>query len=354
MENFRKLQNEELHRISTAQFKEAKKLPAVIVLDNIRSQNNVGSVFRTSDAFRIEKIYLCGITSTPENREVHKTALGAEEAVEWEYRKETLPVIRQLKEEGYRILSVEQAEHSTSLEDFRPEPQEKYALVFGNEVKGVQQEVIDASDGCIEIPQFGTKHSFNIAVTVGIVLWQAIQPVLAKGKNLLGILLLFLLCWQTAPAQRKASSLTPWSPSIDRQIKQYQRQQRRDSIRAHKKVWMSILGGPSYSPEASLGIGGAMLMTFRMNAHDSISQRSFIPVGFNITLNGTFVAAGAGTLFFNENRFRIYIKYGYRREPVNFFGIGADEIKQAEKFRDLYGKDSVQFHKSTVQFYPIL
>ncbi len=352
MENFRKLQNEELHRISTAQFKEAKKLPAVIVLDNIRSQNNVGSVFRTSDAFRIEKIYLCGITSTPENREVHKTALGAEEAVEWEYRKETLPVIRQLKEEGYRILSVEQAEHSTSLEDFRPEPQEKYALVFGNEVKGVQQEVIDASDGCIEIPQFGTKHSFNIAVTVGIVLWQAIQPMLAKGKNLLGILLFFLLCWQTAPAQRKASSLTPWSPSIDRQIKQYQRQQRRDSIRAHKKVWMSILGGPSYSPEASLGIGGAMLMTFRMNAHDSISQRSFIPVGFNITLNGTFVAAGAGTLFFNENRFRIYIKYGYRREPVNFFGIGADEIKQAEKFRDLYGKDSVQFHKSTVQFYP--
>ena len=202
MENFRKLRNEELHRISTAQFKEAKKLPAVIVLDNIRSQNNVGSVFRTSDAFRIEKIYLCGITSTPENREVHKTALGAEEAVEWEYRKETLPVIRQLKEEGYRILSVEQAEHSTSLEDFRPEPQEKYALVFGNEVKGVQQEVIDASDGCIEIPQFGTKHSFNIAVTVGIVLWQAIQPVLAKGKNLLGILLFFLLCWQTAPAQR--------------------------------------------------------------------------------------------------------------------------------------------------------
>ena len=148
MENFRKLQNEELHRISTEQFKQAEKLPVVIVLDNIRSQNNVGSVFRTSDAFRIEKIYLCGITSTPENREVHKTALGAEDAVDWEYQKDT--------------------------------------LVFGNEVKGVQQEVIDASDNCIEIPQFGTKHSFNIAVTVGIVLWQTMLPVLKDIKGMAG------------------------------------------------------------------------------------------------------------------------------------------------------------------------
>ncbi len=186
MENFRKLQNEELHRISTEQFKQAEKLPVVIVLDNIRSQNNVGSVFRTSDAFRIEKIYLCGITSTPENREVHKTALGAEDAVDWEYQKDTLSVIHRLKEEGYQIYSIEQAENTTSLEDFHINMQGKYALVFGNEVKGVQQEVIDASDNCIEIPQFGTKHSFNIAVTVGIVLWQTMLPVLKDIKGMAG------------------------------------------------------------------------------------------------------------------------------------------------------------------------
>ncbi len=186
MENFRKLQNEELHRINTEQFKKAEKLPVVIVLDNIRSQNNVGSVFRTSDAFRIEKIYLCGITSTPDNREVHKTALGAEDAVAWEYQKDTLSVINRLKEEGYRIFSIEQAENTTSLENFHISMQEKYALVFGNEVKGVQQEVINVSDNCIEIPQFGTKHSFNIAVTVGIVLWQTMLPVLQKMKGMAG------------------------------------------------------------------------------------------------------------------------------------------------------------------------
>lgn len=138
----------------------------------------------------------------------------------------------------------------------------------------------------------------------------------------------------------------------ERQLKQFQRQHRRDSIRAHKKMWVSILGGPSYTPEASLGIGGAMLMTFRMNQQDTISQRSFIPVGFNISINGTFVAAGAGTLFFNENKFRIYIKYGYRTEPSNFYGIGYDEIKAAENLNDLYGKDSVTFHKANVQFFP--
>lgn len=137
-----------------------------------------------------------------------------------------------------------------------------------------------------------------------------------------------------------------------RELKQLHRQQRRDSIRAHKKVWMSILGGPSYNPEASLGIGGAMLMTFRMNKYDTISQRSFIPVGFNISINGTFIAAGAGTLFFNENRFRIYIKYGYRTEPSNFYGIGYKQIKEAEKLKDLFGKDSVTFHKTNLQFYP--
>lgn len=136
------------------------------------------------------------------------------------------------------------------------------------------------------------------------------------------------------------------------QLKQFQRQRRRDSIRAHKKVWLSILGGPSYNPEASFGVGGAMLMTFRMNKYDTISQRSFIPVGFNISINGTFVAAGAGTLFFNENKFRIYIKYGYRTEPANFYGIGYEQIKQAENLKDEHGKDSVSFHKTNVQFFP--
>lgn len=175
---YRKLQNEELNRISTEEFKQAAKLPVVIILDNIRSQNNVGSVFRTSDAFRIEKIYLCGITSTPENREVHKTALGAEDAVEWEYVKETRDVVEKLKTEGYRIFSIEQAENTTSLEDLSIGLDGKYALVFGNEVKGVQQDIIDRSHACVEIPQFGTKHSFNISVTVGIVLWQIVRPLL--------------------------------------------------------------------------------------------------------------------------------------------------------------------------------
>lgn len=175
---YRKLQNEELNRISTEEFKQAAKLPVVIILDNIRSQNNVGSVFRTSDAFRIEKIYLCGITSTPENREVHKTALGAEDAVEWEYVKETHDVVEKLKAEGYRIFSIEQAENTTSLEDLSIGLDGKYALVFGNEVKGVQQDIIDRSHACVEIPQFGTKHSFNISVTVGIVLWQIVRPLL--------------------------------------------------------------------------------------------------------------------------------------------------------------------------------
>ena len=178
----RKLQNEELNRISTEEFKQAAKLPVVIILDNIRSQNNVGSVFRTSDAFRIEKIFLCGITSTPENREVHKTALGAEDAVAWEYVKETRDIVDRLKEEGYRIFSVEQAENTLSLEDLSITLDEKYALVFGNEVKGVQQDIIDRSHACVEIPQFGTKHSFNISVTVGIVLWQIVRPLIPALK----------------------------------------------------------------------------------------------------------------------------------------------------------------------------
>lgn len=179
---YRKLQNEELNRISTEEFKQAAKLPVIIILDNIRSQNNVGSVFRTSDAFRIEKIYLCGITSTPENREVHKTALGAEDAVDWEYVKETRNVVEKLKAEGYRIYAIEQAENTTSLEELNIGLDGKYALVFGNEVKGVQQDIIDRSHACIEIPQFGTKHSFNISVTVGIVLWQIVRPLLPVLK----------------------------------------------------------------------------------------------------------------------------------------------------------------------------
>lgn len=146
--------------------------------------------------------------------------------------------------------------------------------------------------------------------------------------------------------------ITITEPLTTNQQKQLLRQQRRDSIRARKKVWLSILGGPSYNPEASLGVGGAMLMTFRMNKYDSISQRSFIPVGFNISINGTFVAAGAGTLFFNENKFRIYIKYGYRTEPANFYGIGYDQIKKAEELKDRFNKDSVTFHKASIQFYP--
>lgn len=178
----RKLQNEELNRISAEEFKEAGKLPVVIILDNVRSQNNVGSVFRTSDAFRVEKIYLCGITSTPENREVHKTALGAEDAVNWEYVKETGDVVERLKTEGYRIYSIEQAENSTSLETFTIEANGKCALIFGNEVKGVQQDIINNSHGCVEIPQFGTKHSFNISVTVGIVLWQIVKPLIPQLK----------------------------------------------------------------------------------------------------------------------------------------------------------------------------
>ena len=173
---FQKLQNEELNRITNQEYQESKKVPVVLVLDNVRSQNNVGSAFRTGDAFRIEKIYLCGITSTPNHREVHKTALGAEDVVAWEHNPNTLEVINKLKAEGYKILSVEQAEDSTSLETVKINLDEKFALIFGNEVKGVSQDVVSASDACLEIPQLGTKHSFNISVTIGIVLWQLMSP----------------------------------------------------------------------------------------------------------------------------------------------------------------------------------
>lgn len=178
MENI-KLQNEALNRITTEAFKQAKKLPIVIVLDNIRSQNNVGSFFRTSDAFRIEKIVLCGITSTPDNREVHKTALGAEKSVDWEYYEDTLLAIEKLKQQGYQIYAIEQVENSISLENFEMTSAMKCAFVFGHEVKGVQQQVINQADGTIEIPQFGTKHSFNVAVTAGMVMWQVVKPLLS-------------------------------------------------------------------------------------------------------------------------------------------------------------------------------
>ncbi|WP_372754551.1 RNA methyltransferase [Labilibaculum sp.] len=167
----RKLKNSELHRKSIDEFKESKKTPIIIVLDNVRSLNNIGSVFRTSDALLVEAVYLCGITATPPHRELHKTALGAEDSVCWEYFEQTEDAITKLKQKGFSIFSVEQAENSTSLDAFEMDSEKKYALIFGNEVKGVQQKIVSQSEGCIEIPQFGTKHSFNISVSCGIVLW---------------------------------------------------------------------------------------------------------------------------------------------------------------------------------------
>lgn len=172
MEQHRKLQIEEMHRITVEQFKAAPKTPIIIILDNIRSLNNVGSIFRTCDALRAERIVLVGITSTPPNPEIHKTALGAEFSVEWQQEENILSAIENLRAEGCVICSVEQAEGSISLPDFHIEDGKKYALILGNEVKGVQQQAVDASDYCIEIPQFGTKHSFNVAVTAGIVMWE--------------------------------------------------------------------------------------------------------------------------------------------------------------------------------------
>ena len=170
----RKLKNSELDRLSVEEYKEIQKTPITVVLDNIRSCNNIGSVFRTSDALLIEKVVLCGITATPPNKEIHKTALDAEKSVPWEYFEETESAIIQLKENGYRIFAVEQVENSIMLPNFTPEKDQKLALVFGNEVKGVQQSVVDLCDGAIEIPQYGTKHSFNISVSAGIVLWDLV------------------------------------------------------------------------------------------------------------------------------------------------------------------------------------
>uniref|UniRef100_UPI004049DDD7 RNA methyltransferase n=3 Tax=Gelidibacter sp. TaxID=2018083 RepID=UPI004049DDD7 len=167
----RKLENSELDRLSVDAFKSTEKTPLIIVLDNIRSLNNIGSVFRTSDAFLIEKIYLCGITATPPHKDIHKTALGSTDTVAWEYVENTIDIISKLKSEKFIIASVEQAENAVMLNDFTPQPNTTYALVFGNEVKGVSQDVVSASDVILEIPQFGTKHSLNISVSCGVVVW---------------------------------------------------------------------------------------------------------------------------------------------------------------------------------------
>lgn len=167
----RKLKNSELNRLDVDEFKNTKKIPLIVVLDSIRSLNNIGSVFRTSDAFLIEKIYLCGITAQPPHKEIHKTALGATESVDWEYIEDTMELMQKFKDAKIRSISIEQADNATMLQDFKVEDNQKYAVIFGNEVKGVQQEVVSISDYCVEIPQFGTKHSLNISVSCGVVLW---------------------------------------------------------------------------------------------------------------------------------------------------------------------------------------
>ncbi len=167
----RKLKIEELNRISVEEFQNAEKIPLAVLLDNVRSSHNIGSLFRTCDAFRVEELILCGITGTPPDVDIHKTALGAEDSMKWRYFEETIHAIEVLKSEGYTLFSVEQAENSFSLEDIVITKEKKYAVIFGHEVHGVAQEVIDACNGCIEIPQHGTKHSLNVSVAAGIVIW---------------------------------------------------------------------------------------------------------------------------------------------------------------------------------------
>ncbi|WP_192823128.1 RNA methyltransferase [Rufibacter sp. LB8] len=176
----RKLSMDDLQRDSVEDFKNKQKNPLVLVLDNVRSLHNVGSAFRTADAFAVAKIFLCGITGTPPNKEIHKTALGATESVEWEHVGTTLEAVECLKTEGYTVWAIEQTEGSTSLADFQPEAGQKHAFVFGNEVFGVEEDVIQAADGVLEIPQFGTKHSLNVSVTVGVVVWDALSKILVK------------------------------------------------------------------------------------------------------------------------------------------------------------------------------
>ncbi len=179
----RKLKNSELKRQTIAEFKASKKTPILVVLDNIRSLNNIGSVFRTSDAFRIEKIYLCGITAQPPHKDIHKTALGATDTVAWEYAADTKTVIEKLQEQDITCLAIEQAENSIMLDTFSPKKQQKYAIVMGNEVKGVQQEIVSMCDAVIEIPQIGTKHSLNISVSCGVVLWDIFSKINKLKQN---------------------------------------------------------------------------------------------------------------------------------------------------------------------------
>ena len=167
----RKLKTEELGRIGIDDFKKQEKLPLVVILDNVRSMHNIGSIFRTSDGFAIEKIYLCGITAQPPHREIEKTALGATQSIEWAYSADVCDSINELKSDGYTIIAIEQAENSTMLNNYDPDNSMKYALIFGNEVNGVSDQAMNLIDNCLEIPQFGTKHSFNIVVSAGIVLW---------------------------------------------------------------------------------------------------------------------------------------------------------------------------------------
>ena len=179
----RKLKLDELNRTSVEDFKMQDKLPVAVVLDNVRSLHNVGSAFRTSDAFAVDQICLCGITGTPPNREIEKTALGATSSVNWVHYPTTLEAVHQLRVDGYLIIAIEQAVDSTKLHEFEPIPGEKYALIFGNEVNGVADEVMEQIDGCIEIPQFGTKHSFNIAVSAGIILWDVFSKLNLRSSE---------------------------------------------------------------------------------------------------------------------------------------------------------------------------
>jgi tRNA G18 (ribose-2'-O)-methylase SpoU len=173
----RKLKNSELNRLNVTEFKQTAKIPLFVILDNIRSLNNIGSVFRTSDAFIIEKIYLCGITAKPPHKDIHKTALGATESVEWEYVSDTLELVKKLQKQNVKVIAIEQANQSIMLQDFEVIPNQTYAIIMGNEVKGVQQDVVSTCDYCIEIPQFGTKHSLNISVSTGVVLWDLFKKI---------------------------------------------------------------------------------------------------------------------------------------------------------------------------------
>jgi 23S rRNA (guanosine2251-2'-O)-methyltransferase len=168
----RKLRNEELNRLTIGEIKKVDKIPLIVILDNIRSMHNIGSVFRSSDAFLVEKVYLCGVTATPPHKDIHKTALGSTDSVEWAYFEKTIDAVDQLKKMGVKIIGIEQTENSCYLENFQIVPNEKYAVIFGHEVRGVEQEVLNRCDISVEIPQYGTKHSLNISVCAGIVIWE--------------------------------------------------------------------------------------------------------------------------------------------------------------------------------------